>query len=820
MTDLLCQRRYLLPGLLVGILTCARYEAAFSQVSDKVSSITTSEAKAGEPLTISADLVKTISFDKINLAYRQFGQTEYRQTEMSVANNVASVTIPGRDVQPPFLEYYFLLYVQGSSIPETYPIENPENHPLKTVLRPGEERDGEILVLSPEKGERLIPGDLFISISLLRASSAVDRKRTKIFIDENDVTTGAVFSDELIILRPENLALPLKDGDHTMRVVLYDNSGNLYHSLTWPLSTVSSMEAVTVLPFIYNASILLESRNETIGGSTQSYNRSNLTSSATYGDFTLRGRLYVTSEEKDFRQPQNRFFIGLESPWVRAGYGDSYPAFPRLIMEGKRLRGLTGTLSLGFFNLEAGLGQVVRKIEGDTVRTFLQNDTLAFQMATNPVVPYDTTGSPDRWAEIRSGSFTRELFVVRPSFGKGENFQLGFSYLKSKDDIGSIKYGVTPQENLVLGSDVLVAVDNHRFELTAQAAFSATNKDISTGNITDAEIDRQFTGSDSVQKREDFRSIRDKLSRFMTINTNIVPLSLTNLTTLAYEGALTLSYPSNNYFRFSYLRRGPAYESFGQTFVRTDVRGFTVFDRVRLMENQWFISGGFERLEDNLGQTKPAATIFTTFNATVSYYPRTDFPNVTVGYVGAVNDNGLGGLDPLGADSLRARSGIEDRNSRVYVQVGHDFGSSVRHSAALSLGLATRDDKTFRDQDAKNTTVSLFVSSTYEIPLQTTAGITVNLNRSAQFISIGNTASTDFNYTTLLLNAQYRLMEEKLRLGGTMSPTFGDLRRVVYDATAQYFILRNMSLLFQFGVYQNIGLRNDVVWTLMFRFDV
>jgi len=531
-----------------------------------------------------------------------------------------------------------------------------------------------------------------------------------------------------------------------------------------------------------------------------------------YDRFRVNGRLYVTNEEKERRQPQNRYFIGAESPWLSVGYGDSYPLFPEYIMSGKRLRGLAGKLRLGFFNLDIAKGDIVRRIESDIVKVFPES-SLTTEQQQNPsasFAPYDSTANPKTWAQIGSyGTFNRNLFVIRPSFGK-ENARIGFSYLKSSDDRGSIKYGSKPQENLVLGSDLLLAFDNRNIEFTAQGALSATNKDITHGTFTDADIDSIYSNYDESSK-DDIRKARDFFSRIITVNENLIPLSMKNFPTLSYEWAIVLNY-FNNTLRFSNLRHGNSFESFGQSYIRQDIDGYNISDRVRLVGNTLFLSGGFERLQDNTAKTKPATTISTTANIGVSYFPRTELPSITVAYLLASNTN------DLKPDSLYA---TDDKSNRVLVQLGREFSfADGRHQTTLSVSTSTRDDKTTRNLDSRSTTVLLGARSTFSIPLQTAVSVSINTNAYSSIDASNKTISTPHNYTTLYANAQYALMKNQLLLGGTLSPTFGDIQRTLVDASAQYFIVRNVSAQGLMSLYFNTGGNNDIIWSLILRVDV
>jgi hypothetical protein len=128
--------------------------------------------------------------------------------------------------------------------------------------------------------------------------------------------------------------------------------------------------------------------------------------------------------------------------------------------------------------------------------------------------------------------------------------------------------------------------------------------------------------------------------KIITVNDNLRPLSLAKPSTLSYDLGLALNY-FNNALKFTYLYRGSDYTSFGQTFLRKDIQGFNVLDRLRLVENQLYLSLGYERLQDNTSQTKVATTTFSTVNIAVSYFPRVDLPRLTVGFTRWTNGNGI-----------------------------------------------------------------------------------------------------------------------------------------------------------------------------------
>ncbi len=85
--------------------------------------------------------------------------------------------------------------------------------------------------------------------------------------------------------------------------------------------------------------------------------------------------------------------------------------------------------------------------------------------------------------------------------------------------------------------------------------------------------------------------------------------------------------------------------------------------------------------------------------------------------------------------------------------------------------------------------------------------------------SLANVAAIDFNLTAISLNAQYRLIEDKLRLASTVSISTGDLKRTLIQAGADYSVSANHSFAFHYDYIINTGYTNDSIASLVYRFN-
>ena len=186
-------------------------------------------------------------------------------------------------------------------------------------------KDQEILFLSPDKSEKLLPEDVYISISFVYAPNEVDRKRTKVFVDNIDLSSMAVSAGDLTIVSPDALPKNISTGTHTLRVDVYDTTGAPYHTIerTFTVITSGQVEAEQVQ---YSGNAQAEGRNEDIKGDVTPYRRLNANANASYGILRTTGNLYLTSEEDPTRQPQDRYFLGLDAKYAQCGDWRCVPA--------------------------------------------------------------------------------------------------------------------------------------------------------------------------------------------------------------------------------------------------------------------------------------------------------------------------------------------------------------------------------------------------------------------------------------------------------------------------------------------------------------
>jgi len=773
------------------------------------------QASGNMPLLIAAEVLYGEPIDRVYLLYRALGKSQYTRIEMDLRGTRASTLIPASDVQPPFIEYYLVLQTRTGELrthplsSTTSPFSDPPANPLRTPIRPAGEPDTQVLLLSPDPGAPVPSDELVISVSLLRADSLVNRKATRFLVDGADVTADALLVDDILVYVPGNFSRELAPGRHQVTVQLFDGDGSLYRSLSFSFAVQGlglAAGAAETDAFRSQLSLQFESRYEQISGKSTWYNRGGLQFNGTSGIWAVRSNVFLTTDEQADRQPQNRFFVGAATPWLSAGYGDGYPAFSKLILNGRRVRGLHSSAALGGFNVDVALGHTDRPIEGLLLKQ-IPIDSLASEQTNDPTAGYGPL-TATTWGKFSYGTYERKLFAIRPSIGSGRNWRLGFTWLKAKDDVGSIRFGIRPQENLVVGSDVVVRLFGEAVEIFGEGAFSAFNADISSGNFTDAHIDSVYENDAAEIKR-----VRDILDAFITVNDNLRPLSLKTLSTLAYEFGLGLNVLSQA-LRVAYLYRGDQYNSFGQSYLRKDLQGFSAVDRIRLIDNQVFLSLGYERLKDNTGNTKPATTTFTTVDAAVSYYPLVPLPSFTVGF-GHLNN--INGLPTSGSDSILVMNAVDEQGKRFFIQSSYSFSTEARHTISAGFSVSRRDDRSVRAFDINDQSASFGITSLFPIPLQTTAEFAHNRSERPS----GSTHALEaFAYSTLTFSIRYGLIRDLLIVRGVVSPTYGDFQRTLVGGGLDFALMPSMTLLLEFSQFQQEGGFKDSIGNLRYRYDL
>lgn len=777
----------------------------FAQPSDVISRIEIKQAISNQPIEIRADLFNASEINSVFIAFKTFGETEFTRREMEIRSSAAFGVIPAEFAVPPSIEYYLLISMLDGEL-RTYPFGSPDQTPPERIsISERTEFDDGVLILTPSPGEKVAQEELLITLSFINAKDDIDIKSTRLFLGFNDITEYALFAEDLIIFSGFNYPEKISMREQLIKIEIYDSLGNLKNTKTRSFTSVSSSYLLAMEDqFNYNIDLKGETRNENFNDESTWYNNIDARFKGNYNDLKVDAKIYATSEEKNYRQPQNRYSAKISTDWFDLSFGDSYPTYPELILSGKRVRGFDAGIYLGFFSLQASYGEITREIEGTLLQTYPVDSTSA--LLQSDVIEIDQSKYGQPFGRVALGEYSRNLLAIRPSFNAGETFQFGLTLLKSGDDKSSIEFGKKPKENLVLGTDLRLRFDNSRIEIKGEAAMSFQNSDISTGTLSDAQIDTVFGGNGPIDIDPDIvKNFKSIFGKFMDINQFFGPWNPEELSSLAAEASLGLNYFNNN-IRAKYIYRGNDYVSFGQSFLRTDVAGFNIVDRIRMLNNKVFLSLGYERLQDNLQETKNATTTFQTINSSISIYPGEGIPNFTLGFARYDNSNDLSITD-----STYLFSAIDDGTNKFYAQISHNFIWEIPHKANLYLSTSKRDDNSLRKNNTSNFSFSFNLRSEWNNYFTTHSGVTYYTSESA---------ALPYEYSTVYFGVGLLLLENKLELTATVSPSFGDFERQALDLVANYKVIDNFLLSLQVRLYRIPDVSTNSIIGLITRYSL
>lgn len=752
---------------LCSVLTFSSF--AHAELQERIVHIPVNSAIEGQDIVLEAQVEGSFArVIYVRIYFKNPEEESFRYVEMRQEVDNWAGHIPARAISGPTINYFIAALLDNQTI-LTYPEFNPYNDPEEisisprpvetTIPTPAMEIPGQqpteplqslqqaeeaalpefeaeptdLLLLSPEEGEKIAVEDLVIAVSLMGSEREIDSSSVAIFLDGREVTSHAEISSFLGTLTLKKLSL----GRHWIKVTANDTNGNQVPALISHFFILGEEDKDRPYSDV-RGRVFADLRQEKFSGKSQSINFAGADFNGEYGALRYGGRAYFSSLESKDRQPINRYSFHLQTKWIGLRVGDTNPRFNDLILWGKRVRGLESYVHLGFLNVDFIYGETYRGVKGATTITV---DTLTAKT--------DTTIS-------RYGTFRQTLFGIRPSIGSGRHFQFGLSLVKVKDDTSSIRYGSSPKDNIVIGPDLIIRLDRGRFELRASAAISALTNNIYPGPFTKEKIEEDLNVELPFDPAD--------YEKYLILNDSTVPLDPSQMNSGAYNVSIRLNY-FHNFLRVGYKSIGSEYHSLANSYIRTDIQGFYFSDRVRLLKNRLYFNIRFEDFTDNFSQLdNNPTTDLRTLNYGLSFYPGSNLPNLNISLRNRYRNNGI--------DTLLVREATLDTVDRREKTLNRDFSVQLSQNfnvleAMHSLSLNyVNSDRVDRHNDTRimgsysrevSTDVKMAsLRSTWQIPLVTTIQYASNANAALGGLS-------DFKYDMFGLSGEYMLFSQKFR---------------------------------------------------------
>jgi len=706
---------------------------------------------AGKPISIEARVMapgRAVVY--LRLYFKSSQDQAFKFTDMRPAASGHIGQIPANAVRVPAMQYFLVALLSDRSV-INYPMRNPYGQPVEILIRENSESsiDGRpaaptsppksakpekapaevspqlldkieklerpiteeaapassgaatlasILILSPEPFSSLTPGEAVIAASFM-AETAVDSSSVKVLLDGRNVTSQAEVSPTMVSYTPEKI----EPGEHVVTISAFDLSGGTVGPIDWRFQVSGQSNATAeASPKNYVSGIAYaEMRREKFNGVNLNNTNVGADLSGNTGPLQYSASAYFTTLEDAVLQPRHRFVITAGLPWLNLTLGDATPYYDELILYGRRVRGIQASLNTGWVNFDVVTGETVRQVDPLYV-------TVAGQTTRQ-----------------RFGTFKQTLLGLRPSFGSRNGFHWGFTLLKVRDDRKSLPQDtstvvqigrVTPRDNLVIGTDIGLALDRRRFEIKASSAWSLLSNDISQGAAS----------KDSLEKTIDANLPFDPkdYEKWFILNESTSPLDPTGKTSLAYQLTFNFNY-FNQFLTAGYKQIGSEYVSLGHSFLRNDIRGFFINDRWRLLRNRVYLTLGLESYDDHFNTVdQRPSTKLNTWQFGVGIFWDPALPSFNFNFRNNDRDR----------DSTAATGNFspEDNATRdLSFSLNYDFNAlNFDHSVMLNLTSSGRVDnvKSPISGDVASNLKSISLRTRFQMPLTSTLTFATNDN--------------------------------------------------------------------------------------------
>ncbi|MBL8028711.1 MAG: hypothetical protein JNL74_19965 [Fibrobacteres bacterium] len=629
---------------------------------------------------------------------------------------------------------------------------------------------GALLTLNyPDEGSYIDPIDFMVAVSindsLETPITAGDIEQGfKLTVNGVSVTNGLTFTDGVALFRPDDPSVFVKSGP--CRIAATYSHASLSAEASWGLSILYPEDAVKDMEagkskLKQNGRVFTTFTHNTLAGDARYDIAGGAAYRLSYGKWRTTADLYLTNEESDKSQPRNVYTLGIAySKNFELRLGDVAPSFNRLAINGQRLRGLELNTALyskrgnKFLSLDAAYGEAVR-----SVNPYLRNQS-------------DTAYAP--------GTFSRSLFCARLASGAGEYFQLGLMLVKGRDDTGSIHRNINdkadssvsfstdrPKDNVIIGADISSSFLRERVTLFGSYLLSLYSRDITHGSLTKAELE-------SAMGPEELSIDPESFGKYLMFNTSTTPIYLGEgiMNSAALEGGMRVNLYGNTfsqYLEVKYVDIGPNYYSMAAPLLGSSKTGFSINERLTLMNSCISVNGNFENYTNGAGSAL-VKTDENSFGFSLSLMHSQSLPTLSLGYQGSGVknsderfgfDNSVGMFNASSRYTLNTKRG-QTHNFQLYTAltgITNGWNSIIFEQDTAGTGYHVSDSTRDTSLSVKTQIYSLAWSTDIpDNPLKFNGSLMIN-SGSREFVKL----------FSLNGGTTFALLPEKLTLSGNVS---------------------------------------------------
>ena len=483
-------------------------------------------------------------------------------------------------------------------------------------------------ILSPMNGAKVKDGELFIAVQLLD-SETFKKSSVRLMMDGFIINFQAKVTDKKVTM----LYLQhLRSGKHHLKMNAQTSDGGQLAVLEWDFeitsNAVDSAKMAGATPsqikrnWDINGFISMGTRLDTATGPGKGLrqaprinNEVSFNIEPRFKSWSMPISGYWTNTDYAYLQPRSKFRIGLKNNKFEVYYGSNFPTYDAVVLNGVRVQGVEAIFKSPRLNISVVEGDLTRAVDGTVLK--VRKDT-AF-------IPYNIrTDSRRDSFYVNPGVYRRSVIAARINGGKEQEGSIfGITLLRSQDDTNSIRFGTGPMQNIVAGADQAIITQNGVFHESAGFAMSMTTNDYSRPALTRQEIDTTL--------KQNFSFDPSFFKGLIIINPSTSPLLIQKLASATWFVKSTLKLWFNR-FSFDYHRVGPAYESFGNPFMRNDIQEVSLADNMNFWKRRIGVQVKVVTNGDNLYNQLTNKIINNYYIASLSLTPNPKWPQFFASY--------------------------------------------------------------------------------------------------------------------------------------------------------------------------------------------
>ena len=401
-----------------------------------------------------------------SLLYRSKGSEQYMESLMMPIGRLKyRAEISGNFMVKNQVEYYLLLelsYGRKITFPENDAIYNPIiiqiELPTEKVIpaTPSEMNNfdivglyPDIIIISPQPGERVRGRDLFIALSYF-GEKDIDTTKVKVYLDGLDVSKRADIDSKYLSF----LSKDTTPGMHTVTVNISNTFDQKYDDISWSFTVLPQYVTGTGLIRKQSGSMQANYIGESGENSALNLGELDLLYKVDLHLFQCMARYTLSSMENKYDQPRNRYIFDLRNELMSITLGDFYPSIDQYALHGHHVRGSNFNFDGGPLSLDIIQGNTARANQGNPSKNAIK------------ISDIDSTTDIDNWTITLSRNnytFQQELFGAKIGLRLGDKFYWDVNYIKVEDNIASVVREIS-DANIIIPTELQANVSSIRYD--------------------------------------------------------------------------------------------------------------------------------------------------------------------------------------------------------------------------------------------------------------------------------------------------------------------------------------------------------------------